>query len=354
MASGSRSSRDAKAVSGTGAAPARPGPPDMTPITERVRVGVREPPLPSDALAMLRRRGADRLDLLTRADAVRRARFGDQVHLCGIAALRLGGCAEDCAFCAQSARHAAGLPPKPMMPPRAVLRAAREAEQHGADHFGLVTSGRSLSDRAFRAALEAVELVAAQTRLVPCASMGALTPERARALVEAGCGRYNHNLETSERFFGHLCTTHRYGDRLATLEAARAAGLQLCCGGIIGVGETVEDRVDLAVALRDLAPAVIPVNILVPIPGTPLAETPRLDPMDILATVAMVRLVNPRAIVTVAGGREHALGPRQDQMFHAGANGLIVGNYLTTTGRPAADDLAMIRALGLTVARDAG
>jgi len=353
VASGSRSSRDAKAVSGTGAAPARTGPPDMTPTSERVQVGVREPLPPSDALAMLRRRGPERLDLLNRAEAVRRARFGDRVHLCGIAALRRGGCAEDCAFCAQSARYATGVPPEPMMPPRAVLRAAREAEQHGADHFGLVTSGRSLSDRAFRAALEAVELVAARTRLVPCASMGALTPRRARALVEAGCGRYNHNLETSERFFGRLCTTHGYGDRLATLEAARAAGLQLCCGGIIGVGETFEDRVALAVALRDVAPTAIPINVLVPIPGTPLAETPPLDPMDVLATVAMVRLVNPGAIVTMAGGREHALGPRQDWMFRAGANGLVVGNYLTTTGRPAADDLAMIRALGLIVAGDA-
>ncbi|KPJ71856.1 MAG: hypothetical protein AMS14_08895 [Planctomycetes bacterium DG_20] len=320
-------------------------------MSERVQVGVHQTPQHRDALAMLRLRGAARLDLLRRADACRRAHFGDRVQLCSIVAARRGGCREDCAFCAQSAHYATGLKAEPTIAPETVLRAAREAEGYGVSHFGIVTSGRSLPERDFRAVLEAVELVARRTRLLVCASLGALSSARARALAAAGCRRYNHNLETSQRFFGRICTTHRYADRLATLRRARAAGLQLCCGGIIGVGETEEDRVALAFALRDLAPEVIPINVLVPIPGTPLAESPPLEPMEVLATVAMFRLVNPGAILKVAGGRERALRDLQSWMFLAGANALIAGNYLATAGRPAAEDLAMIRDLGLCVAR---
>jgi biotin synthase len=303
-----------------------------------------------EALALAAARGAALEAVLDRADACRRAHFGDRVSLCSIVAARRGGCGEDCAFCAQSARYATHVPAEPMMAPEAILRAAREVEACGVSHFGIVTSGRSLSAADFRAALSAVELVAARTRLTPCAALGALDAGRARALVNAGCRRYNHNLETSERMFPRLCTTHTFADRLSTVEAARAAGLEVCCGGIIGIGETLEDRVDLALRLRDLGPAVVPLNVLMPVAGTPLAEASPLEPLEVLATLAMFRLVNPASTLKLAAGRDRGLRSLNSWVFRAGANALMVGNYLTQTGRPVADDLAMLDDLGLTVA----
>ena len=326
-------------------ADARPA--DQDAVAERAKADGNLPPSRAEALAMLRARGAGLRRLLRRAEALRRARFGRRVHCCSIVAFRRGGCSEDCAFCAQSARFSTGVAPSPPLDPKAILAAAQEAEASGAGHFGLVASGRSLSEGDFRRALRAVELVASRTGLKPCASLGALTADRARALAEAGCVRYNHNLETSRRFFPRLCTTHRYRDRLQTILRARAAGLKVCSGGLIGAGETLEDRVELAFALRELNPEVIPLNVLVPIPGTPLAGMPPVPPVEVLATVAMFRLVNPGSVIKLAGGRERALGRHQPGMFRAGANALILGNYLTTAGRPAEEDLAMIRRLGL-------
>lgn len=304
-----------------------------------------------DALACLRLTGGDREALLARADALRRAQFGNTVHLCSIVAARLGNCGEDCAFCAQSARYATGVRPRRMLSPEAILRAAREAQDNGASHFGIVTSGGALSERDFATALAAVEMVASRTSLAPCASLGHLSADRARALAQAGCRRYNHNLETSPRMFPRLCTTHHYADRVACARRVREAGMELCSGGIIGVGEELADRVDLALALRDLGPTVIPINVLVPIPGTPLGHQPPLDPMEVLATVAVFRLLNPGAIIKVAGGRDAGLGALQDRMFAAGANAIIVGNYLTTAGRPVSEDLDLLRRLGLVIER---
>ncbi|MFO8013743.1 MAG: biotin synthase BioB, partial [Phycisphaerae bacterium] len=186
-----------------------------------------------------------------------------------------------------------------------------------------------------------------RTRLEVCGSLGALTPERARRLAEAGFTRYNHNLETSERHFPNVCTTHTWEDRLRSARAARDAGLALCCGGLFGIGETDADRVDLALALRDLGPAVVPINTLHPIPGTPLAEAKPLAPIDILSLVAVFRLLLPQQTISMAGGREHNLRDLQCLMFAAGADACLIGHYLTTRGRGPDEDLAMIRDLGL-------
>jgi biotin synthase len=183
-----------------------------------------------------------------------------------------------------------------------------------------------------------------------CASLGELTDDQAKALAAAGITRYNHNLETSRRFFGHVVSTHSYDDRLATLEAAKRAGLELCCGGIFGMGETWQDRIDLAVTLRDrVGPRIVPMNFLNPIPGTPLANTQPLAAIEVLVIVAVFRLAMPTTDLMIAGGRESNLRSLQSWVFHAGATSCISGNYLTTEGQPAAADLTMLADLGMRV-----
>jgi len=183
--------------------------------------------------------------------------------------------------------------------------------------------------------------------MMACASFGALTPLAARQLYDAGLRRYNHNLETSARFFPTICTTHTFEDRVTTIRHARAAGLQVCSGGIFGMGESPGDRIDMAVALRELDVDSIPINFLNPIPGTPLANAEPLQPMDCLRILGVYRLFFPTRDIKVAGGREAALRDLQSWMFYAGANGAILGNYLTTSGRSAEEDLQMVRDLGM-------
>jgi len=300
-----------------------------------------------EALAVLAAAQRDPWPVWLAADAVRRRFRGRTVHLCSIAGVKIGRCGEDCRWCAQSARWNTGITPHPLLTTDEILRAAAEAEAQGAGHLGLVSSGARLSDAEFDAVLAAGRAVRDRTGLGVCASLGAVTVERGRRLVEAGFSRYNHNLETSARHFPHVCTTHSWEDRAASARAVVEAGLELCCGGLMGMGETDEDRVDLALAVRDLGPTVVPLNFLHPMPGTPLAQAEPLPPAKILSIVAMFRLVLPHTIIKLAGGREKNLRDMQCLMFLAGADACLIGNYLTTDGRPAKDDLAMIRDLGL-------
>lgn len=293
-------------------------------------------------------------ELLYWAHRVRTDRFGDRVRLCAIVPGKLGGCAEDCKWCAQSARYAAQPAPARRAGPEAVEAAARRAGHDRAASLGIVNSGR----RPGEADLQAVEeAVARLRRAIPqiglCASLGGLTDSQACRLAEAGIRRYNHNLETSRRMFGRMVTTHTYDDRLATLAAARRAGMSLCCGGIFGLGETWADRIDLALALRDeVRPAVVPLNFLHPIPGTPLEGAQALEPMEILQIIAVFRLVLPDVDLKIAGGREANLRGAQAWMFYAGGTSCIVGSYLTTCGRSAEEDLQMIEDLGLQIVTD--
>jgi len=300
-----------------------------------------------DALRLLASARDDPWPILRTADRVRRRRWGRSIHLCSIVAVKVGRCGEDCAWCAQSARWPTSVEPRSLLAVGAIVDAARAAEANGAGRFGLVSSGGRLSDTEFEALLDAGRAVRDATGLAVCGSFGALTADRARALADAGFTRYNHNLETSARHFPKVCTTHTWSDRVRSARLAKGVGLDLCCGGLFGIGETDADRVDLALALRDLAPAVVPVNVLHPIAGTPLADATPLSPSEILSLVAVLRLVLPEPVLTMAGGRERNLGDLQCLMFAAGADGCLVGNYLTTTGRPAAEDLAMLRQLGL-------
>jgi biotin synthase len=307
-----------------------------------------------DALALLAEARQDPWPLLAAADQVRRRFRGSTVHLCSIASVKVGRCGEDCRWCAQSAWWKTGIEAQGLPPADDLLRSAETAAAAGACRFGLVASGARLSEPEFEACLDFGRRIRCRTGLAMCASLGEITPDRARRLVDAGFVRYHHNLETSARFFPTVCTTHTFEDRVRTARAAVEAGLELCSGGLMGIGETDEDRVDLALAVRDLGPHSVPLNFLHPIPGTPLADAPPMSPLDILSVVAMFRLVMPDRTISMAGGRVRNLGQLQSLMFMAGADACIVGNYLTTVGRPAEEDLALIRDLGLAPAARPG
>ena len=300
-----------------------------------------------DALGLLAAARCDPWPVWLAADRIRRRFRGRTVHLCSIVAARVGRCGEDCRWCAQSAHWETGVPPHDLLCAKDVVRAAEAAEAVGARHLGLVSSGGRLSDAEFDGVLDAGRAVRETTSLDVCASLGAVTVDRVRRLREAGFARYNHNLETSARHFPRVCTTHTWEDRRRSARAVVEAGLELCCGGLFGIGETDEDRVDLALSVRDLGATVVPLNFLHPMPGTPLADAAPLSPAEILSIVAMFRLVLPGQIIKVAGGRERNLRDLQCLMFLAGADACLIGNYLTTAGRPAEEDLAMIRNLGL-------
>jgi len=302
-------------------------------------------------LAALRLAKAPLADLMRGADALRRERFGDRVSLCAIVNARAGLCAEDCAFCAQSTRHAARTPVHPMRSAKTLLESARKARGMGAFRFGIVTSGRAAGREDAARVRGAVRAIRHNGPVSPCASLGALREEDARALRAAGLARYHHNLETSARFFPSICATHLWEDRVRTVRTAKRAGLEVCAGGIFGLGETWEDRVDLALALRELGVESVPVNFLMPVEGTPLEKRRPLRPPEALRIIALFRFVLPRAEIRVAGGRELALGQAQERIFAAGANGMMVGDYLTTRGRGIGDDRRMLERLGLEVER---
>ncbi len=276
---------------------------------------------------------------------------GAQVDLCSIVNARSGSCSEDCAFCAQSGHHDTGVATYPMMSPQDILRHAEAAEQAGAHHFCIVTSGRALSARDFETVLEAVRLIKDQTRLERCASLGLLTPERASALRDAGVGRFNHNLEASRSHFPDIVSTHSYDDRVATVKALKEAGIEACTGGILNTGETDRQRVELAFELKALNPDSVPINFLNARPGTRLAHIKPIDPWDAVKWLAIFRLVLPDTIIRLAGGRLESLGVMQECGFSAGVNGLLIGNYLTTLGPPPEEDFSLLRRLGLDVAR---
>jgi len=293
-------------------------------------------------------------ELLYWAHRVRTDRFGRRVRLCGIVPGKLGGCSEDCKWCAQSARHASSPAPVERTSPDDIRSAADRARRDRAASLGIVNSGRKPTEADLRAVEQAARQIAgADPEIRLCASLGELTDAQAARLAETGIRRYNHNLETSRRMFARMVTTHTYDDRLATLASARRAGMDLCCGGLFGLGETWADRVDLALTLRDdVRPEIVPLNFLHPIPDTPLARAEPLGPMEILRIIAVFRLVLPEVDLKIAGGREANLRGMQAWMFYAGGTSCIVGNYLTTRGRSSAEDLRMIEDLGLEIVDD--
>ncbi len=278
-----------------------------------------------------------------------RAHFcGDRIDLCSIVNARSGRCSEDCKWCSQSRFHRTDIEVYDLIPAETALRQARENEKAGVRKFSLVTSGRTLSADHLNYLCSIYDTLRQESGLELCASMGLLDGAQMRQLYDAGVRNYHCNLETAPSYFPQLCTTHTVEEKRETLRAARAAGMKLCSGGIIGMGETMALRIELAVALRELAVDSIPINILNPIPGTPLEGTPRLSDEEILTTMALFRFVNPRAWIRFAGGRTLILGI-QDKALRAGINATIVGDMLTTKGITMEEDITHIQSLGFTV-----
>ena len=283
------------------------------------------------------------------AHEVRLAWCGPVVELEGIVSARTGGCPEDCGFCSQSARFDSPVLATPFLEPDQVLAAARETAALGASEFCLVLAVRGPDERTMRRLEELVPLVRRETGLNVAVSAGILDPSQAARLAAAGTHRYNHNLETARSFFAEVVTTHRWEERFETCRLVREAGMELCCGVLLGMGESDDQRVELLGQLRDVEPAEVPVNFLNPRPGTPLAVRRPMEPLEAIRWIALFRLALPEVILRYAGGREVTLRDLQAMGMTAGINALIVGNYLTTLGRPPADDLAMLADLGMPV-----
>lgn len=286
------------------------------------------------------------MDILALAAAARAA-YAPAFFNCGIINAKSGRCAEDCAFCAQSVHHNTGVAVYPLVGGDTLLRKAEEAAAAGAKRFGIVTSGTQLGEKDAESLCQSVKRIVSQIGIAICGSLGILDEKRAAQYRAAGISRYHHNLETAASYFPNICATHAYEEDIASLRAAKAAGMEVCSGGIIGLGENHEQRVELAFTLAELKVDSVPINFLQAIPGTKLANVPRLAPAEALRAIALFRLALPARDILIAGGRRHALGDMQSWLYAAGANGMMIGNYLTTTGSDYATDHAMMRALGI-------
>lgn len=292
--------------------------------------------------------GPDLFDLFSISNRLR-SKLGNTVDLCTITNAKSGRCPEDCKFCAQSAHHRAKTGEYPLLSPGKLLEDAINAEKAGARRFSIVTSGNHLKPEEFESILDAVRLIKSRTGLEVCTSIGALSLEPAGKLKEAGVSRIHHNLESSESFFRRICSTHTYADRIRTIRIAKEAGLEVCSGGILGLGESMQDRIKLALTLRELDVDSVPINILNPIQGTPMENAAPLPPIEILKSIAIFRLILPEKNIRLAGGREKNLRDLQSLALFCGANGLMLGNYLTTAGRSPKSDLQMILDAGLNI-----
>lgn len=286
-------------------------------------------------------------DLLACAHKITRAFKGNRITLCAILNAKSGFCTEDCTFCAQSSHHQTGISTYDLKSEDFMVTDAIGRREAGATRFSMVTSGLMLTEEEIATICRSTERIKENTDITVCASVGTLTPERARALRESGVSVYHHNLETARSFFDQICTTHDYEDDINTLKLVKEEGFRVCSGGILGLGESWEQRVELACTLRDLDVEGIPLNFLNPVPGTKMENRRLLSPMEALKSIALFRFVNPDRDIFICGGREVTLKDYQSWIFIAGANGCMVGNYLTTQGRSVEMDLEMIRELGL-------
>ena len=290
------------------------------------------------------------LEFIALAHKVRVAWMGEAVEVESIVSAKTGGCPEDCSFCSQSARFSTDVQRSPMLSTSALVDLARRTRSLGGTEFCIVVAVRGPDERMLQSVIDATIAIRAEVDIEVAASLGLLKEGQAERLAAAGVHRYNHNLETGPRFFPKICSTHTFDDRVETCRGAVAAGMELCSGGIFGLGETWSDRLDLAFVLRDLGTREIPCNFLNPRLGTPLADVSLLRPLEALRCVALFRCINPEAVIRYGGGRELVLRDLQAYGMIAGANGLIVGNYLTTLGRSAEADLAMLSDLAMPVA----
>ena len=303
-----------------------------------------------EAKSLIRTKDEDTMLLLAMADKIRQKFNGNAVDFCAIINARSGHCQENCKFCAQSGWYHTGVKEYPLRSPEDLLREAKQAEAYGAERFGIVTSGRGQSDPVqFASIVEAVKRITKETKLSVCCSLGLLTEEQLKTLKAAGCQRIHCNLETAKRHFPAICTTHTYEEKEAHIRRIQQAGLEVCSGGIFGLGETEEDRIDMAFALREHHVTSVPLNIFNPIPGTPFGKNKPPKPIEILRMFAMYRFIMPHVIMRVCAGRENSLRDMQAFALSAGLNGAMIGGYLTIAGRSPERDKHMAVDMGRTL-----
>ncbi len=290
-------------------------------------------------------------DLINIASEITMANFSNEVEACSIISAKTGECGENCKYCSQSAHSHAKIECHPLLEKETVLSAAKSAKENGATRFCIVTSGKRPTDDDFEKILDMIKGVASIEGLHCCASLGILTEEQVIKIKEAGVERFNHNINTSKNYHNSVVTTHSFEDRLRTIKLIKKHGMENCTGVIIGMGETREDRVDMALTLKELNPKTVPINFLNPIKGTPFEEyKDKIDETEILKTICIFRIILPKALLRYAGGRTTRLSPENQKLgIKAGINSILVGNYLTTTGSTSEDDRKMLHELNLTM-----
>ncbi|MBF0338526.1 MAG: biotin synthase BioB [Nitrospirae bacterium] len=300
----------------------------------------------AEALTIAHAEGQDVYELFKCANDIRQYYRKDIVDLCSIKGVISGGCSEDCAFCAQAVNSDADIERYPLRDKEEVLMTAQAAKDSGAGRFCLVTGGRAVSDDDLVDIAEMLRGISAMG-ILPCATLGLIDTDALTMLKDAGLHRYHHNIESSEAFFGQICTTHTFKDKLGTIGAVKEAGLSLCSGGIFGLGESWQDRIDMARVLDCIEADSVPVNFLTPVKGTAMGNRTTLSPIEALKIISLHRFMLPAREIRICGGRMQTLGQCNSFIFMAGADGLLIGNYLTTRGRPPAEDIELINALGL-------
>jgi len=303
-----------------------------------------------DAIVLTEAIGVEIPYLAAVANEVREKFVGNKIESCALSNIKSGNCSEDCKFCAQSGHYKTDSPVYPQISVEEIVTQAKNAEAMGATEFCMVSSGwGATNEKDFETILQAVRRISSETKIFVDCSLGFLTGEQMRQLKEAGLYRNNHNLEASRDYFEKICTTHTYEQRLNHVQMTRHYGIHPCSGGILGMGETPKDRIDLAFDLKKINADCVPINILNPRRGTPLGDVTPLEPLEIIKYVAIYRLILPKSTIKIAGGREVNLRDLQAMAMQAGANGLIIGNYLTTMGRNPVQDIQMLKDLGFDV-----
>ena len=290
-------------------------------------------------------------ELIEIASGITKANFTNEVESCSILSAKTGACSENCKYCAQSQHNHAEIECHPLLDVDTVVKAALSAKENGATKFGIVTSGKAPTKKEFETLLEMIRAVSAIDGLECCLSLGIINEEQIIKIKEAGATRFNHNINTSERYYKEICSTHKFEDRLNTVKLLRKHGIDVCCGVILGMGETVEDRIDMAFTLREVKPATVPMNVLNPIKGTPLEDyMDKISEEDVLKTICLFRMILPHTLLKYAGGRTLRLSRENQKLgLIAGINSMMVGNYLTTKGSDMEEDRKMLKEVDLVM-----
>ena len=315
-------------------------------LTERVIDGYRIKREDSELIELLK--SAELVELLKGADIVREKYSGDRIDLCSIIAGKSGNCGENCKFCAQSAFNHTACDVHPLLDYDEIYKVARSNEEEGVNRFAIVNSGKGPSDEDFEKLIRIYKRLSEELNISLCASLGFLTQEQFDRLYAAGVRRYHNNIETSRGYFDKICTSHSFDDKVENIKRAKKAGLEVCSGGIIGMGEDIDDRIEMAFDLQELEISSIPINTLIPIKGTMLEGVKQLTEAEILRTVAIFRYINPEADIRLAAGRG-LMENEGEKAFVGGANSAITGNMLTTSGATIRSDMVLVKSMGRTV-----